>query len=49
MLADDLALIAVGGIRTAADARVRYAAGAALVQIHRAVTEGGSRWFGSSA
>lgn len=49
MFADDLALIAVGGIRTAADARVRYAAGASLVQIHRAVTEGGSRWFGFSA
>jgi dihydroorotate dehydrogenase len=49
MFADDLALIAVGGIRTAADARARYAAGASLVQIHRAVTEGGSRWFGFSA
>jgi dihydroorotate dehydrogenase len=48
MFTGDLALIAVGGVRTAADAHLRYAAGASLVQIHRAVSERGSRWFGSA-
>jgi len=36
-----LTLMSVGGIRTAADVRARLAAGAALVQIHRAFADGG--------
>jgi dihydroorotate dehydrogenase len=39
---DPLPVISVGGIRTASDARHRLTAGAALIQIHRAFTEGGT-------
>lgn len=38
-----LTVISVGGVRTSEDVRARIAAGAALVQVHRAFAEGGSR------
>ncbi len=38
-----LTLISVGGIQTAADIRARLAAGASLVQIHRAFADGGKQ------
>lgn len=39
---DGLTVISVGGIRTADDIRARIAAGAALVQMHRAYADGGA-------
>ena len=39
---DDLTLISVGGVRSAEDVRARIAAGAALVQVHRAYANGGA-------
>lgn len=38
-----LTLISVGGIQTAADIRARLAAGASMVQIHRAFADGGKQ------
>lgn len=37
-----LSVISVGGVRSADDVRLRIAAGAALVQVHSAYTEGGA-------
>ena len=39
---DGLAVISVGGVRAAEDVRARIAAGAALVQVHRAYANGGA-------
>lgn len=38
---DGRAIISVGGVRTADDVRARLAAGASLVQVHRAFADGG--------
>lgn len=39
---DQLTVISVGGIRTPSDIRARLAAGATLIQVHRAFAEGGA-------
>lgn len=44
--ASRLAVISVGGIRTSEDVRARLAAGAALVQVHRAFAEGDLKHIG---